>query len=78
MKILVTGATGRVGANLVKALLEKGHQVRAFIYPGDASRMAKLDTYDVERIEGDLRNEDDLSKAVEGTEVIYWSRGFCR
>ena len=48
MKILVTGATGRVGANLVKALLEKGHQVRAFIYPGDASRMDKLDTYDVD------------------------------
>jgi nucleoside-diphosphate-sugar epimerase len=71
MKILVTGATGRVGANLVKALLEKGHQVRAFIYPGDAARMTKLDTYDVEKIEGDLRNEDDISKSVEGMEVIY-------
>lgn len=32
MNILVTGATGRVGVNLVKALLEKGHQVRGFIF----------------------------------------------
>jgi len=71
MKILVTGATGRVGANLVKALLEKEHQVRAFVYPGDASRMAKLDGYDVEKIEGDLRNEDDVAQAAEGMEVIY-------
>ncbi len=71
MRILVTGSTGRVGANLVTALLERGHQVRAFIYPGDASRMRKLDAVDVERVEGDLRDSEDVAAAVAGTEVIY-------
>ena len=28
MKILVTGGTGRIGANLVKRLLDKGHDIR--------------------------------------------------
>ena len=34
MKILVTGGTGRIGSNLVKKLLEKGHEIRSFVYPG--------------------------------------------
>ncbi len=33
MKILVTGRTGRIGANLVKQLLAKGHEIRSFVYP---------------------------------------------
>lgn len=45
MKILVTGGTGRIGANLVKQLLRKGHAVRSFVYPSDASRAHKLDSY---------------------------------
>ena len=40
MKILVTGASGRVGANLVVALRERGHEVRAHIFPGDKAREA--------------------------------------
>jgi nucleoside-diphosphate-sugar epimerase len=71
MRILVTGSTGRVGANLVVALLESGHSVRAFIYPGDASRMRKLDAYNVERMEGDLRDSQDVARAVSGMEAIY-------
>ena len=33
MKILVTGGTGRIGANLVKRLLDRGHDIRSFVYP---------------------------------------------
>lgn len=38
MKILVTGATERTGANLVMRLLEQGHRIRSIVYPADASR----------------------------------------
>ena len=72
MKILVTGATGRIGANLVVRLLDKGHSIRSFVYPADASRARKLDAYDgVETFFGDLRNPDDVSKAVAGVDAIY-------
>lgn len=72
MKILVTGATGRIGANLVLRLLDKGHSVRSFVYPADASRARKLDAYaDVETVYGDLRNFDDARRAVIGVDAIY-------
>ena len=72
MKILVTGGTGRIGANLVTRLLDKGHDVRSLVYPGDASRAHKLDTYaNVETVTGDLRNLEDVRHAVKGVDAIY-------
>ncbi|MCY4538160.1 MAG: NAD(P)-dependent oxidoreductase [Chloroflexi bacterium] len=72
MKILVTGGTGRIGANLVLRLLDAGHRVRSFVYPGDASRAKKLDAYEgVETVFGDLRNPEDVSSAVAGVDAIY-------
>lgn len=72
MKILVTGATGRIGANLVMRLLDKGHSIRSLVYPGDASRAGKLDGLaNVETVFGDLRNPQDLRDAVAGVDVVY-------
>ena len=72
MKILVTGGTGRIGANLVVRLLDRGHSIRSFVYPADASRARKLDAYDgVETVYGDLRNYDDVRRAVAGVDAIY-------
>jgi UDP-glucose 4-epimerase len=64
-----------VGANLVKALLDRKHTVRAFLYPGDASRVHKLDGYDVEVQYGDLRKYEDVAKAVQGMDVVYHIAG---
>ena len=72
MKILVTGATGRIGANLVMRLLGKGHSIRSLVYPGDASRAGKLDGLaNVETLYGDLRNPQDAHDAVAGVDVVY-------
>ena len=72
MKILVTGGTGRIGANLVVRLLDRGHTIRSFVYPADASRARKLDAYEgVETVFGDLRNPDDVRQAVAGVDAIY-------
>ncbi|MCY3681683.1 MAG: NAD(P)-dependent oxidoreductase [Gemmatimonadetes bacterium] len=72
MKILVTGSHGRVGGNLVKRLLAKGHDIRGFVYPGDASRAGKWKGIDeVEVVEGDLRDYEAVSRAVEGVDAVY-------
>ena len=72
MNILVTGGTGRIGANLVVRLLRAGHAIRSFVYPADASRASKLDAFaGVETVFGDLRNPDDVANAVTGVDAIY-------
>ena len=72
MKILVTGGTGRIGANLVVQLLAKGHEIRSFVFPGDASRAHKLDAHaGVKTFVGDLRSYDDVKEAVAGVDAIY-------
>ena len=35
MKILVTGISGRIGANLAKALSDAGHEVRGLVWAND-------------------------------------------
>jgi len=72
MKILVTGGTGRIGSNLTKKLLEKGHEIRCFTYPGDANRVDRWKGNNkVETVLGDLREYEDVKKAVEGVDAIY-------
>ena len=68
-KALVTGATGHLGANLVRRLLADGEAVRALVRPGDAS--TALDGLDVERVFGDLRDSNAVTNAVRGCARIY-------
>lgn len=69
MKILVTGATGRVGGNLVKVLAEKDYKIKAFTLHGDKA-VNKIQKYVVEFCEGDLRNFDDCVRAVKDVDAI--------
>ena len=66
---LVTGATGHLGANLVRRLLEDGSAVRVLLKPGE--RTDAIDGLDVERIVGDLRAEEAVARAVRGAERVY-------
>ncbi len=71
-KVLVTGGTGFIGAQLIKVLLERGYNVRAF----DNNFRGGLDKLkgvidDVELIEGDIRDTDAVANAVKGMEIIY-------
>jgi nucleoside-diphosphate-sugar epimerase len=67
--ILVTGATGHLGANLVRRLLEDGEPVRVFLRAGTDTRA--VNGLDVERASGDLRDYATILAAVRGCRRVY-------
>ena len=69
MKSLVIGGTGQLGANLVRALLEHGHQVR--VLHRLTSNTSTIEGLDVERIVGDLNDGTSLRRACDGVQVVY-------
>ena len=69
MKVLITGITGRVGANLARQFLQNGHDVRGFVWPGDR-QAEKMRSVGAEIVEGDLASSADVSAAAEDQEVI--------
>ncbi len=69
MKILVTGISGRIGANLAKALIDAGHSVRGLVWANDR-RLEKLAALDIELIEGTIENPDDANRACSGVDAI--------
>ena len=66
MRILVTGAAGRVGANLVKRLVTAGMNVTAMVMPADpqAAKLASLAS--VRIVEADLGDQASVDVACEG------------
>jgi len=69
MTTLVTGATGHIGNNLVRALLARRERVRVLCRPGSSEK--PLAGLDVEQVVGDLRDAASLERAVAGTERVY-------
>jgi dihydroflavonol-4-reductase len=69
--LLITGASGLVGANLVRTLMEQGRNVRALVHT-DRRALAGLD---VETISADVRDQDALERAMQGVEVVYHLAG---
>lgn len=77
MKILVTGASGFLGAHVVRAALEAGHGVRALVRP--TSRLdelrGSLDHPSAERVVGDLGDPASLAAAAAGCEAVVHAAG---
>ena len=66
---LVTGATGFVGSAVLRALLARGHAVRALVRRG--SDRQNLDGLRVELVEGDLTDPASLGRAAEGCRYLF-------
>jgi len=67
--VLVTGASGFIGSNLVRVLLENGLRVRVLVEPGAGTE--NLNGLDVEHVEGDLRDPEALIGAVRACDTVY-------
>ncbi|MCX7046828.1 MAG: NAD-dependent epimerase/dehydratase family protein [Candidatus Sumerlaeota bacterium] len=65
-RVLITGATGFIGANLVRRLLKEGHALHLLVRPGYQSwRIAEL-LDDARLYEADLQDEDRIGAVLGG------------
>ncbi|MCO4773359.1 MAG: NAD-dependent epimerase/dehydratase family protein [Deltaproteobacteria bacterium] len=68
-RALVTGASGHLGANLTRELLDQGWEVIPFVRV--TSRLAGLEGLDVRVRYGDVLDRASLDVAMEGVDVVF-------
>jgi uncharacterized protein YbjT (DUF2867 family) len=73
MKVLVIGATGNVGSQVIRSLGERGVAARAFVR--DAERAAGMLGSDVELAVGDLADRDSIDRALHGVDRLFLACG---
>jgi nucleoside-diphosphate-sugar epimerase len=68
---LVTGGAGFIGSNVAEALANRGAHVRVLdnFSTGRRENLAGLDGLEI--VDGDLRNLDDVRRAVEGVDGVF-------
>ena len=69
MKAFVTGATGFIGASLVRELISDGHKVRALVRPG--ANRKNIDGLPLDVWEGDLLEPDRLAAGIDGCDLVF-------
>ena len=68
MKVMITGADGFLGSNLIRELIKRSYEVRACLEPGrDGKTIQELD---IEIVRCDILNPDDLYPAVTDCQVV--------
>jgi nucleoside-diphosphate-sugar epimerase len=72
-RALVTGATGKVGGAVARALLARGDEVRALVR--DPERAARLLPDGVELVKGDVTDPAWIEGAVTGCELVFNAMG---
>ena len=76
-KVLVTGADGFIGSHLVESLMEKGYEVKAFVYYNSFGRWGWLDTLpkekqkEIEIFAGDIRDPNGVRTAMKGIAQVF-------
>jgi nucleoside-diphosphate-sugar epimerase len=73
MRVLITGATGLLGGHLIRALQERGEQIRALVLP--VENADKLMEQGVEVVRGDITDASTLGPAVKDVELIFHLAG---
>lgn len=76
-KVLVTGADGFIGSHLTESLLEKGYDVKAFVYYNSFNNWGWLDTFPKEKLDqieifaGDVRDPNGVREAMKGVDEVF-------
>ncbi|MBD5555767.1 MAG: SDR family NAD(P)-dependent oxidoreductase [Roseburia sp.] len=76
-KVLVTGADGFIGSHLVESLIEKGYEVKAFVYYNSFGKWGWLDTLPKEKLDhieifaGDIRDPNGVRTAMKGVSQVF-------
>ena len=76
-KILVTGADGFIGSHLTEALLDRGYEVKAFVYYNSFNSWGWLDSLTPERLKqieifsGDIRDPNGVRTAMDGVDMVF-------
>ena len=73
MKALVTGATGKVGHAVARALAARGDEVRALVR--DPARAMAVLPAGVEPVVGDVTDPESVARAVDGREMVFNAMG---
>jgi len=66
-KVAVTGASGHIGANLVRELIHRGYEVVTLVRRTSSA----LEGLDVVKVDGDILDLQSLRKAFRGVEQVY-------
>jgi uncharacterized protein YbjT (DUF2867 family) len=69
--VLVSGATGRQGGAVARALLEHGHRVRALTRRPNSPTAARLAALGVDVREGDLEDATSVERAARGADAFF-------
>ncbi|PDT13975.1 nucleoside-diphosphate sugar epimerase [Rhizobium sp. J15] len=70
-RVLVTGATGQQGGAVVRALIARGHQVKAISRKPDSEGAKRLASAGVEVVAGDLNDGASVERAAEGVDTMF-------
>lgn len=76
-KVLITGADGFIGSHLTESLLEKGYDVKAFVYYNSFNNWGWLDTLPKEKLDqieifaGDVRDPNGVREAMKGVDQVF-------
>ena len=71
LTVLVSGSTGNQGGAVVRALIAKGHKVRALTRNVTSPAAQQLVTLGAEVIQGDMDNAESIGQILKEVEVFY-------
>jgi uncharacterized protein YbjT (DUF2867 family) len=71
LTVLITGATGQQGGALARALLQRGHRIRAFVRNPESDKARQLGRLGAELVKGDFDDPASLRKAAAGVEAVF-------